>query len=159
LLSAASEQRALSKQHSPDSARLANDPLTTGLIANPRNQSEAVDSFDDGAHASLLRSPDSFAPGIEDTDVNSVLTQLRHELLMIFFATDLVACSPGRIGGALFVPEENRDSKPLDLTQQLSGTKSIEIRFESTSIQAAENLEAPLFLAAKFEDVAEKSDS
>jgi hypothetical protein len=78
---------------------------------------------------------------------------------MIFFATDLVACSPGRIGGALFVPEENRDSKPLDLTQQLSGTKSIEIRFESTSIQAAENLEAPLFLAAKFEDVAEKSDS
>jgi hypothetical protein len=78
---------------------------------------------------------------------------------MIFFTGAPIAFRPGRVGGALGVSEQNRDTQTLDLAQQLAGAKGIEVRLEASAIQTSENFEAALLLPAQFENVAEKSDS
>jgi hypothetical protein len=78
---------------------------------------------------------------------------------MVFFAADAISRRPGEVGGTLGVSDENRNAQTLDLSQQLSGTKSIQVRLEAAPIESPQNLETALLLSPQFENVAEKTDS
>jgi len=159
LFAPASQQVALRKQQSSDGARLTDNPLTSRLIPDSRNQSETVHPFDDRADTRLLCRADSLSPCVDNADIDAIRAQLRNQLAMIFFAPELIPRRPGVVQRALGISEQNRDAQTLDLAQQFARAKGIEVGLESAAIQTPQNLEAALLLSSQLENVTKKSDS
>src|SRR5271166_3673096 len=83
LVAPAAQESALRQHQLADGLRLANDPLTAGLVAHPREQPKAVETFDHRAHARLLRDGDALPPRVDDADVDAILAHPIREIAVV----------------------------------------------------------------------------